>query len=263
MADETHTEQQTETKAEVKAMPPTFRHILGTKLGMTQIFDGGGNVIPVTAVEAGPCTVVQVRTPQKDGYSAVQLGFGAIEERKISKPEAGRFKKLGVGPFRHLREFRTKDSAFEVGQSVTLEGRFKPGDYVDVAGVTKGKGFAGGVKRHNFRGLPASHGASDKERSPGSLASRRSLGRVLPGQRMAGHMGHERHSELKLEVAHVDAVEHLIYLRGAVPGPAGSLVEISETVKAQKHRIVRALAASKKKDPLKAAKQAAKGGTKK
>jgi large subunit ribosomal protein L3 len=262
MAEEAKAE---ETKSEAAPatgaapVPPTFRHILGEKLGMTQIYDGGGKIIPVTAIKAGPCPVTEVRTAERDGYTAVQIGFGKIKEKSLTKADLGRFKKAGVAVQHWVREFRASVAGVSVGQNVTVDGRFKVGDYVDVQGVSKGKGFAGGMKRHGFHGMPASHGASDKERSPGSLASRRALGRVLPGQRMAGHMGHETHTTPHLEIVHVNVEENLLYVRGAVAGPAGTLVSVSETVKPVKHRIIRAPVVAKKKDPLKAAKQAAKG----
>jgi len=220
--------------------PEGFRRILGEKKGMTQIYDSLGHLRAVTVIEAGPCTVSSLRTAEKDGYTAIQLAFGKRREKSVSKPEAGQFKAAGIAPARALREFRFADlKGFAVGQIVDLEGRFKPLDYVDVRGVTKGKGFAGVMKRHNFRGMPGSHGASDKERSPGSLTSRRSLGRVLPGQRMAGHMGHEMLAIQKIEVILVDAAKNLIYVNGSVPGPAGCIVELAETVKDRKTRIIR------------------------
>lgn len=237
--------------------PLSFRYILGEKLGMTQIFDDRGSVIPVTAVRAGPCPVVAIRTPEKDGFAAVQIGFGEVREKSLSKASLGRFKRAGVVPVRYLREVRSSAAGapggvdtpagsgraptegFSVGQKVTLEKRWQPGDYVDVRGLTKGKGFAGVMKRHGFSGLPASHGASDKQRSPGSIASRRSLGRVIPGQRMAGHMGAAWVTVSKLEVVNVLPERHLIYIKGALPGPAGGLVIISETTKPEKKRIVR------------------------
>lgn len=242
--------------------PAALKALLGVKVGMTQFFDEHGLVVPCTVVQAGPCTVTALRTPAQDGYAAVQLGFGALAEKKAAKPSLGQFKKAGVAPMRHLKEFRLKDVAgFALGQSVTAA-VFKPGDYVDVQGTSKGKGFAGGVKRFHFRGGPATHGQSDRHRAPGSLASRRSLGRVLPGQRMAGHMGAETVSVLKVEVAKIEPETNLIYLRGAVPGPARGLVVIRETVKLQKHRVIVAVkAGGGKKDKsfaAKAAKAAAK-----
>ncbi len=220
-----------------KRAPTTFRTILGEKVGMTQMYGRSNRLFGVTVVKAGPCSVVRVKSAQgPDGYNAVQLAFGARPEKNFSKPELGQFKKAGVTAARWTREVRVLDvKGMAAGQTVSLEGVFKPGDYVDVQGTTKGRGFAGVMKRHGFRGMPASHGASDKERSPGSLASRRSLGRVMPGQRMAGHMGHVTESTLKLEVIKVDPRENLIFLAGPVPGPRGGLVTISETAKGQKY----------------------------
>lgn len=222
-----------------KRAPASFRSILGEKVGMTQIFHSKDkSLCDVTLVKAGPCPILRVKTAEgKDGYNAVQLAYGPRKEKNVSKPEFGQFNKAGAAPARFVREIRVQDpKGFEAGQQVVIEGIFKPGDYVDVRGTSKGKGFAGVMKRHNFRGLPASHGASDKQRSPGSLTSRRSLGRVLPGQRMAGHMGHEAVTMQKLEVIQVDAEKNLIYINGSVPGPRGGLVTISETVKARKFR---------------------------
>jgi len=223
-------------RAAEKRAPASLRTILGQKVGMTQMYGRQNRLFGVTVVKAGPCPVMRVKSAEgPDGYNAVQLAFGARSEKNITKPMLGQFKKAGVTPSRWVREVRVADvKGLEAGQTVSLDGVFKPGDYVDVQGTTKGRGFAGVMKRHGFRGMPASHGASDKERSPGSLASRRSLGRVLPGQRMAGHMGHETESTLKLEVIKVDPRENLIYLAGPVPGPRGGLVTISETVKAKK-----------------------------
>ncbi|MDD5628994.1 MAG: 50S ribosomal protein L3 [Elusimicrobia bacterium] len=230
---------QAPTAAPDKRAPATFRTILGEKVGMTQMYGRANRLFGVTVVKAGPCPVLRVKSSEgPDGYNAVQLGFGNLPEKHFTKPELGQFKKAGCAPARWTREVRVSDvKGLEAGQTVSLDGVFKPGDYVDVQGVTKGKGFAGVMKRHNFRGLPDSHGASDKARSPGALASRRSLGRVLPGQRMAGHMGHVVESTLKLEVIRVDPRENLIYLAGPVPGPRGGLVTISETVMAKKQHI--------------------------
>ena len=232
-----------------KKAPAAFRAILGEKIGMTQVFHPKNqNLYDVTVVKAGPCPILRVKTVEsKDGYNAVQLGFGPTKEKSRSKPELGQFKKAGVVPLRHVREVRVADpKGMEVGQTVTLDGVFKVGDYVDVQGVCKGKGFAGVMKRHNFKGLPASHGASDKQRSPGSLASRRSLGRVMPGQRMAGHLGATTTSTIKIEVVQVDLENGLIYLAGAVPGPRGGLVTIFETVKNKKFRTDVVKSAAKK-----------------
>ncbi len=261
------TEQTTETKTGndgAKTAPTTLRSILGEKIGMTQVFGRKENkLFGVTVIKAGPCPILRVKTTEgKDGYNAVQLGYGS-KTKNVSAPELGQFKKAGVAPSRFVREIRVDDArGLEAGQSVVVGGLFKPGDYVDVQGITKGRGFAGVMKRHGFSGLPASHGASDKQRSPGSLASRRSLGRVLPGQRMAGHMGHELLSSLKLEVIKVDADQNLIYVCGAVPGPRGGLVTVSETVKPKKFRVEAVKSAIKKdkmgniiKAPTKAAKK--------
>ena len=220
--------------------PTGFRNLLGEKKGMTQLFDGQGRLRAVTVIQAGPCTVSNVRTKERDGYTAIQLAFGSRKEKNLGKPLAGQYKAAGLKPAKALREFRVADvKGWTVGQVVDLEGRFKVLDYVDVHGITKGMGFQGAMKRHGFSGLPASHGASDKERSPGSLASRRSLGRVLPGQRMAGHMGHVATAVQKLEVVQVELEKHLIYVNGSVPGPAGSIVTLTETVKNRKVRIIR------------------------
>ena len=245
-ADEAKPEEQ--AAAADKRAPVTFRTILGEKVGMTQMYGRSNRLFGVTVIKAGPCPVVRVKSADgPDGYNAVQLGFGARPEKHFSKPELGQFKKAGCAPARWTREVRVADvKGLEMGQTVSLDGVFKPGDYVDVQATSKGKGFAGVMKRHNFRGMPASHGASDKERSPGSLASRRSLGRVLPGQRMAGHMGAVTESTLKLEVIKVDPRENLIYLAGPVPGPRGGLVTISETVKGQKHYVAPTVLAVKK-----------------
>lgn len=237
---EQQTSEATAANGGAKKAPATFRAILGEKIGMTQVYHPKDqNLYDVTIVKAGPCPVLRVKTADsKDGYNAVQLGFGAGKDKSCSKSQLGQFKKAGVPAQRHVREIRVADTAgLEAGQTVTVDGAFKPGDYVDVQGVCKGKGFAGVMKRHNFRGLPGSHGASDKKRSPGSLASRRALGRVMPGQRMAGHLGNTTTSTLKIEVIQIDPAENLIYVAGAVPGPRGGLVTISQTVKAKKARV--------------------------
>ena len=239
MAEEAQAEVKPQESGAKKA-PATFRAILGEKVGMTQVFHPKDKQLyDVTVVKAGPCPVLRVKSASgPDGYNAVQLAYGLRKEKNIAKAQLAQFKKAGASAARWVREIRVADTkGLEAGQSVVVDGVFKPGDYVDVQGVTKGKGFAGVMKRHNFRGMPASHGASDKQRSPGSLASRRSLGRVLPGQRMAGHMGHETHSVLKLEVVKVDSAENLLYVCGSVPGPKGGLVTVSETVKHQKFRV--------------------------
>ncbi|MBI2070898.1 MAG: 50S ribosomal protein L3 [Elusimicrobia bacterium] len=224
--------------------------ILAKKLGMTQVFDNHGLAQGATELLAGPMRVVQVKTKDTDGYSALTLTFDDQAEDRVNRPQSGVFKKAGITPARLLREVRLVDTAgWEPGQTVTLEGMFTPGDYVDVAGVSKGKGFAGGVKRWNFRGGPKTHGQSDRHRAPGSLAGRRSLGRVLPGKKMAGHLGVEHLVIHKLEVLKVDPANNRLFVYGGVPGTSGSYVLVRETVKRRKHRIevVQTAKASKKK----------------
>jgi len=220
----------------VKEAPAAFRFVIGEKVGMTQLFDEKGNLHAVSVVKAGPCKVVRVRTQEKDGYCAVCIGFGEIEEKALNKPQAGYFKKSSQSPVKYIKEHRVADvKGFEVGQTVLLEKIFKPGDYVDVQGKIKGRGFACAMKRHGFKGQPASHGASDRERAPGGLASRRSLGKVLSGQRMAGHYGDTMQTVAKIEVIKVDQPNNLLFLKGSVPGAKGSLVSVLETSKFKKH----------------------------
>ena len=212
-------------------MDRQVKGILGAKLGMTQVWDEYNRVVPVTVVQAGPCVVTGVRTPEKDGYSAVQLGFGAIDPRKVNKPLTGHFAKAGVAPRRHLVELRTTDaSEYELGSEVTVD-VFEPGQRVDVTGKTKGKGFAGVMKRHGFRGLRASHGVERKHRSPGSIGGCATPGRVFKGQRMAGRMGGVRHTVQNLTVHAVDPENNLLLIKGAVPGPKGGLVLIRTAAK--------------------------------
>ena len=235
-------QQTTETAAAggLKKAPATFRTILGEKMGMTQIFHPKDkNLYGVTVIKAGPCQILRVKTvDSKDGYNALQLGFGSRKEKSCSKAMIGQFKAANAAPARYVREFRIADTkGFEAGQSVVADGIFKTGDYVDVQGVSKGIGFAGVMKRHGFAGLPASHGASDKQRSPGSLASRRALGRVMPGQRMAGHYGDVPLTTIKLEVVKIDPEQNLMYIAGAVPGARGGLVTIHQTYMTKKARV--------------------------
>jgi large subunit ribosomal protein L3 len=205
--------------------------VLGEKLGMTQVFDDSNRVVPVTVVKAGPCVVTQVRTAETDGYSAVQLAFGTVDPRKVNKPLAGHFRKAGVPPRRHLVELRTSDAAsYSPGQEVTAEA-FAPGQAVDVVGTSKGKGYAGVIKRHNFRGKPASHGVEKVHRAPGSIGACATPARVFKGTRMAGRMGNERVTTLNLTVHAVDAERGLLLIRGAVPGPTGGLVVVRSAVK--------------------------------
>jgi large subunit ribosomal protein L3 len=213
-------------------MDRQVKGILGAKLGMTQVWDNG-KVVPVTVVQAGPCVVTQVRTPDKDGYSAVQLAYGAIDPRKVNKPEGGHFAKADVAPRRFLVELRTTDaSEYELGSEVTVEA-FEPGQTVDVTGKTKGKGFAGVMKRHGFHGLRASHGVERKHRSPGSIGACATPGRVFKGLRMAGRMGGARYTVQNVRVQNIDAEQNLILVRGAIPGPKGSLVLLRTAAKAK------------------------------
>jgi large subunit ribosomal protein L3 len=203
--------------------------ILGRKVGMTQVFDEEGRAVPVTVVEAGPCRVVDVRTPEKHHYSAVQLGFGEIKPVRVNKPMKGYFEKRGLKPQRFLREFRVIDTAkFEVGQEFTVA-MFEQGEKVDVVGSSKGKGFAGGIKRHHFGGGPDSHGASKVHRKPGSSGANSFPGHILKGKRMPGHMGDERVTTRNLVVVGVDPENHLLLIKGALPGAAEGLLMIRKT----------------------------------
>ena len=200
------------------------RGLLGEKLGMTQVFDARGRVVPVTVVKAGPCVVTAVRSPEGDGYSAVQIGFGEIDPRKVNKPEGGHFRKAGVTPRRHVAEIRTDDAgSYTVGQELTAD-LFADGALVDVVGTSKGKGTAGVMKRHNFKGVSASHGAHRNHRKPGSIGASSTPSRVFKGMRMAGRMGGERVTVLNLAVHSVDAENGLLLIKGAVPGARGGLV---------------------------------------
>src|SRR4051812_35374552 len=205
--------------------------VLGEKLGMTQVFDENNRMVPVTVVKAGPCVVTQIRTPEKDGYSAVQIAFGAVDPRKVNKPEAGHFAKAGVPPRRYLVEIRTSDaSSYTLGQEVTAE-LFAAGVRVDVVGTSKGKGYAGVMKRHNFKGLGAGHGVQRKHRSPGSIGACATPARVFKGTRMAGRMGHVRTTTQNLTIHAVDLDRGLLLIKGAVPGPARGVVLIRDAVK--------------------------------
>ncbi|WP_028926944.1 50S ribosomal protein L3 [Pseudonocardia acaciae] len=207
--------------------------ILGTKLGMTQVFDENNRVVPVTVVRAGPCVVTQIRTPDNDGYSAVQLAFGAIDPRRVNKPRTGHFAKAGATPRRYLVELRTSDaSEYQLGQEVTAS-VFESGAVVDVVGTSKGKGTAGVMKRHGFSGLGASHGTQRKHRSPGSIGGCATPGRVFKGLKMAGRMGNERVSSQNLTLHRVDADAGLLLIKGAVPGPKGGLVLVKTAAKGE------------------------------
>jgi large subunit ribosomal protein L3 len=214
-------------------MANELKGLLGEKLGMTQIFDENNRIVPVTVVKAGPCVVTQIRTQEKDGYSAVQLAFGQIDPRKVTKPVAGHFKAAEVTPRRHLVELRTSSiEGYEVGAEVTVLTTFKAGDLVDVTGTTKGKGTAGVMKRHGFHGLGAGHGVQRKHRSPGSIGACATPGRVFKGVKMAGRMGHERQTTQSLQVHKVDAERGLLLIKGAIPGPKGGLLLVRTAVKA-------------------------------
>ena len=209
---------------------PEVKGILGEKLGMTQIFDDT-RAVPVTVIKAGPCYVAQVKTPETDGYSAVQIAFGDYKDGKLNKPLAGHFAKHGDKPGRFLVELRTDDaSSYTPGQELRAD-VFQPGDHADVVGVSRGKGFAGTMKRHGFGGLPGSHGTERKHRSPGSIGGAATPSRVFKGMKMAGQMGNERVTMLNLEVVSADPERNLLLLRGAVPGPPGGLIMIRSSVK--------------------------------
>jgi len=202
-----------------------IQSIIGRKLGMTQVFGGNGEAAAVTAIEAGPCSVVQVKTVAKEGYNAVQLGFG--EAKRLNSPQRGHVKELGQ--FKYLREFRVGDSeAIEAGQKIDVS-LFKAGDLVDITGVSKGKGFAGVVKRHHFAGGPKTHGQSDRHRHPGAIGSTTSPGRVFKGMRMAGHMGDRKTTVRHLEVFEADPARNLLLVRGAVPGGKNGLLLIKKS----------------------------------
>jgi len=206
--------------------------LLGTKLGMTQVWDENNKLVPVTVIEIAPNVVTQLRTPEKDGYEAVQIAAGAIDPRKVNQPAAGHFKAAGVTPRRHLAEVRTADAAsYELGQELTVDGTFEAGQLVDVVGTSKGKGFAGVMKRHNFKGVSASHGSHRNHRKPGSIGASSTPSRVFKGMRMAGRMGGERVTILNLTVHAVDAEKGLILLKGAVPGPKGGLLVLRSAAK--------------------------------
>ena len=212
-------------------MGKQIKGVLGEKLGMTQVWDENNRVVPVTVVKAGPCVVTQIRKQETDGYEAVQIAYGAVKPTKVTKPEAGHFAKAGVTPRRYLVEIRTSDAAeYQLGQEITAE-TFGAGQLVDVSGTSKGHGFAGVMKRHNFHGLGAGHGVQRKHRSPGSIGACATPGRVFKGVRMAGRMGSVRVTVQNLTVQAVDAEKGLILVKGAIPGPNGGLVLVKTSVK--------------------------------
>ena len=205
--------------------------LLGTKLGMTQLWDENNKVVPVTVIQAGPCVVTQVRTPEKDGYSAVQLAFGAVKGKNVTKPMTGHFEAAGVTPRKHVVELRTADAAtYTLGQEVAADA-FAAGVVIDVTGVSKGKGTAGVMKRHGFHGLRASHGVHRKHRSPGSIGQSSTPSRVFKGMRMAGRMGVEKVTVQNLTIHEVDAERGLILVKGSIPGPKGALVVVRTAAK--------------------------------
>lgn len=209
----------------------TSKGLLGKKLGMTQVWDANNRLIPVTVVEITPNVVTQLRTPEIDGYSAVQIAFGAIDPRKVNKPSAGHFEKAGVTPRRHLTEVRTSDAAeYTLGQEIAVD-IFEAGQKVDVVGTSKGKGFAGVMKRHNFKGVSSSHGSHRNHRKPGSIGASSTPSRVFKGMRMAGRMGGDRVTAMNLTVHSVDLEKNIILVKGAVPGARGRIVFVRNAVK--------------------------------
>jgi large subunit ribosomal protein L3 len=212
-------------------MNKQIQGVLGSKLGMTQVWDEAGRLVPVTVVQAGPCVVTQVRTSGSDGYDAVQIAYGAIDPRKVNQPTAGHFAKAGVTPRRHLVELRTTDAGeYALGQEITVD-TFAAGQVVDVVGTTKGKGTAGVMKRHGFAGVSASHGAHRNHRKPGSIGGASTPGRVFKGLKMAGRMGRARQTVQNLTVHAVDAEKGLLLIKGAVPGPKGGIVLVKTAAK--------------------------------
>jgi large subunit ribosomal protein L3 len=210
-------------------MATEVKGILGRKIGMTQVFDDQGHAVPVTVVEAGPCRVAQLKTPETDGYMAVQLAFG--EARRANKAALGHYAKADIEPGRQIVELRVDDTVdYPLGAEIKAD-VFEAGELVDVIGVTKGKGFAGVMKRYNFKGLSASHGTQKKHRSPGSIGACATPARVFKGTRMAGHMGHTRVTTLNLKVIKVDAERNLMLIRGAVPGPRGGLIMVRSAIR--------------------------------
>ena len=208
-----------------------LKGLIGKKVGMTQIFDETGAAVPVTLIEAGPCYVTQVRLPGKDGYSAVQLGFGEVRPKLLTGGQLGHLKRNTLPPLRFLREFRVKDPEVTEGNQVDVAQVFSEGEFVDIIGTSKGRGFQGGVRRYHFRGAHKTHGTSDRERAPGSRGSTTTPGRVYKGARGPGHMGNRRITAQNLKIVLIDKERNLIGVNGAVPGPKGSVVEIKETRK--------------------------------
>jgi len=208
-----------------------LKGLIGKKIGMTQIFDESGLAVPVTLIEAGPCYVTQVRQPEKDGYSAVQLGFEEVKPKRLTGGRLGHLKRNDLPPLRFLREFRVKEPSVKEGETVSVGDVFAVGERVDVIGTSKGKGFQGAVKRHHFAGGPRTHGQSDRLRAPGSRGATTTPGHVFKGSRGPGHMGFDRVTVQNLDVVLVDAERNLLGVRGAVPGPKGAMVMIREARK--------------------------------
>ncbi|UCF29523.1 MAG: 50S ribosomal protein L3 [Chloroflexota bacterium] len=208
-----------------------IKGLIGKKIGMTQIFDENGLAVPVTLIEAGPCYVTQVRSPQNEGYSAVQLGFEEIKPKRLTGGQLGHLKRNELPPLRFLREFRVKDPEVNEGDKLVVNEIFDVGERVDVTGTSKGKGFQGTVKRHGFAGGPKTHGQSDRLRAPGSIGATTTPGRVFKGMRGPGHMGFERVTVQNLRVEYVDVDRNLLGVRGAVPGPKGAVLMIKEARK--------------------------------
>jgi len=208
-----------------------LKGLIGKKIGMTQIFDDEGRAIPITLIEAGPCYVTQVRLPDRDGYSAIQVGFGEAKPKQLTGGQLGHLKRNSLPPLRFLREFRVKDPDLKEGDPLTVGELFSIGEHVDIIGTSKGKGFQGGVKRYHFKGGPKTHGQSDRQRAPGSRSSTTTPGRVYKGSRGPGHMGHERVTIQNLKVVLVDGERNLLGVYGSVPGPKGSVILIKEARK--------------------------------
>lgn len=208
-----------------------IKGLIGRKIGMTQIFDENGIVIPITLIEAGPCYVTQIRNPEKDGYNAVQLGFEEIKPKRLTGGQLGHLKNNELPPLRFLREFRVKDPQVTEGDKLEVGEMFAVGEQIDVVGTSKGKGFQGVVKRHGFRGGPKTHGQSDRQRATGSIGATTTPGRVFKGKRMPGHMGFERVTIHNLRVEFVDGERNLMGVRGSIPGPKGGVVMIKEARK--------------------------------
>jgi large subunit ribosomal protein L3 len=210
-----------------------MKAIIGEKLGMTQVFDDESRIVPVTVIKAGPVRVTQIKTPEKDGYAAVQIAFKELRSKQVNRPQAGHFGRAGVAPSKHIVEVRVDDATqYEIGQEVNVGDIFVAGQKADVTGVSKGKGFAGSIKRHNFKGQGASHGAHKVHRAPGAIGACATPARVFKGKKMPGRMGGDQTTVMNLDVVQVDAERHLLMVRGAVPGPKGAVLVIREAVKA-------------------------------